>query len=116
MVSRTRWLMGWGLLTGTYLALAALRLIRGGDDGSIAVYLVAAVVTFGFAAAMLPIVCPRGDDDQGESDGGSPRAPDPPPPPWWPDFERAFWGHVGDRPGPDSGQRRPLRSPEREPV
>jgi hypothetical protein len=114
MVSRTRWLLGWGLLTGTYLGLAALRLVRGGDDGSIAVYLVAAVVTFGFAAAMLPIVCPRGDDDPGESGGGGSPDRDPPPPPWWPDFERAFWGHVEDHRDPQPG--RPPRPLEREPA
>lgn len=95
MMSRARWLLGWGLLSGTYLTLGVMAVIRDADWGAGLVYGVAATITFGFAAAMLPIVAPRppDDDDDGPGGGGDPDGGEPPPP-WWPEFERQFWWHV----------------------
>ncbi len=107
MMSRARWLAGWGLMAATYLVLAAVRLLVHADWGGALVSTAAALVTFGFAAAVIPFVLPRGrdDDDSGGDDGG--QGGDRPPP-WWPDFEREFWGHVGGLghgPLPPAGDR-----------
>jgi hypothetical protein len=64
-----------------------------GDWSGALVYTGAAAVTFGFAAAVIPWVLPRGrGDDPPPPDEGA----DEPQPPWWPDFERQFWGHLDD--------------------
>ena len=83
-------------MAGTYLTLGAMH-VAGGDPRDALVHVVAAVVTFGFAAAVLPIMAPRrrgegGPDDRGAEGDGD----EPPPPPWWPEFEREFWGRVND--------------------
>ena len=106
MISRRRWLAGWGLLSLTYVSLAVVRVLSDGDVGAAVVYLVAAAVTFGFAAAVIPFVVPRrsddGDDDS--SDGGpGPGGDEPEPPPWWPDFERDFRRHADGRSGAPGG-------------
>ena len=109
MISRRRWLAGWGLLSLTYLTLATVRVLSDGDVDAALVYLVAAAVTFGFAAAVIPFVVPRhpnGDDDP--SDSGGPDGGGPEPPPWWPDFERDFRRHAhGKGGGPRSRERTP---------
>ena len=71
MISRRRWLAGWGLLSLTYLSLAVVRVLSGGDAGAAVVYVVAAAVTFAFAAAVIPFVVPRRPDG-GDDDGSSP--------------------------------------------
>lgn len=93
MMSRRRWLVGWGLLASTYLCLAVIRVAAHADWDGALVYVGAAAVTFGFAAAVIPWVLPR----RREGGGGGPspgEGGDEPPPPWWPDFEREFWGHL----------------------
>lgn len=100
MITRRRWLAGWGLLAATYLSLALVGVVGGEGLDAALVHLVTAAVTFGFAAAVLPIVVPRrgGDGRGGDGDQDG----DEPPPPWWPDFERQFWWHVrGTRPNPE---------------
>jgi hypothetical protein len=99
MISRRRWLAGWGLLSTTYLTLAVVRGVASGDLGGAVVYLVAATITFGFAAAVLPFVVPKrsGGDDDDSSDGGPGGGGEPEPPPWWPDFERGFRRHARER-------------------
>jgi hypothetical protein len=92
-MSRRRWLAGWGLLAGTYLVLGAIP-VAGGDPSSALVYLAAAAVTFGFAAAVMPLIVPRGEFGPGRPDGGDPSDGEPPSPPWWPEFEREFWSRV----------------------
>jgi len=114
MISRRRWLAGWGLLSLTYLSLAVVRVLSGGDVGAAVVYLVAAAVTFGFAAAVIPFVVPRrsddGDDDS--SDGGpGPGGDEPEPPPWWPDFERDFRRHTDGQGGTPGGAPPRERAP-----
>jgi hypothetical protein len=94
MMSRRRWLAGWGLLAGTYLVLGTIP-VAGGDPRSAPVYLVATAVTFGFAAAVLPLMVPRGrEGGTGPTDGSAPSGGEPPSPPWWPEFEREFWSRV----------------------
>jgi hypothetical protein len=111
MMSRRRWLGGWGLLSGTYLALALVRGVLGGDLQGAGVYLVAATVTFAFAVAVLPFVVPRRDDggDDDSSGGGWGRGGGEPEPPWWPEFERAFRRHARERskPGGPARERTP---------
>jgi hypothetical protein len=108
VITRRRWLAGWGLLAGTYLSLAAKELLAGADIGSAVVYLVGAAITFGFAAAVMPVVVPRLPPE-----GGDPppdHAGEDPEPPWWPGFERGFWRHVADKDRPRSDRPRE-RSP-----
>lgn len=109
MISRHRWLAGWGLLALTYLSLAVVRVLSGGDLGAAVVYVVAAAVTFGFAAAVIPFIVPRRPDDGDDSSGGDGRGPDGggPEPPWWPDFERDFRRHATERRGGPGGSPRP---------
>jgi hypothetical protein len=111
MISRRRWLAGWGLLATTYLTLAVVRGATGGDLGGAVVYLVAAAITFGFAAAVIPFVVPKrsGEDDDDTSDGGSGPGDGPEPPPWWPEFERGFRRHARERERerPGDGRQRP---------
>lgn len=95
MMTRARWLVGWGLMAGTYLSLAVVRVLAHADWGGALVYGGAALVTFGFAAAVIPFVLPRpGPTGPGDDGGGGDG--DEPPPPWWPEFEREFWSRVDD--------------------
>lgn len=91
---------GYGL-AGLYAALGLLELILGGDGRSALSFLVGAAVTAAIVTVLLPLLAPRGGDDDDDDDGhgGGGDGDGPPPPPWWPDFEREFWGHVGDRDG-----------------
>lgn len=91
---------GYGL-AGLYAALGLLELILGGAARSALSFLVGAAVTAGIVTVLLPLLAPRGGDDDDDDDGhgGGGDGDGPPPPPWWPDFEREFWGHVGDRDG-----------------
>ena len=98
MITRARWLLGWGLMAGTYLSLAVVRVVAHADWDGALVYSGAALVTFGFAAAVIPWVLPRGGGGEEDGDGG-----DGPSPPWWPEFEREFWSPVG------RGHRSPAR-------
>jgi hypothetical protein len=93
MITRARWLLGWGLMAGTYLSLAVVRVVAHGDWDGALVYSGAALVTFGFATAVIPFVLPRGGGGEGGEEGD--RGGDGPSPPWWPEFEREFWSHVG---------------------
>ncbi len=114
MITRRRWVAGWALLAGTYLLLGLVGVVRGEGLQSAVVHLVTATVTFGFAAAVLPVVVPRGrdhDDDDWRDDPGR----GDPPPPWWPEFERQFWGYV-QRPIKGQGKTRELSSRERTPT
>jgi len=45
MISRRRWLAGWGLLSLTYLSLAVVRVLSGGDAGAAAKAKVTAAAT-----------------------------------------------------------------------
>lgn len=101
MITRRRWLAGWGLLTGTYLTLALVGLLGGEGLDAAVVHFVTAAVTFTFAAAVLPVVIPRRPGEDAGGGNGPPGGGEPPP--WWPDFERQFWRHV----------RGPGREPER---
>ena len=105
-MSRARWLVGWGILASTYLCLAVVRVAAHADWDGALVYVGAAAVTFGFAAAVIPWVLPR---KRGAGEGPPPGGGgDEPPPPWWPDFEREFWGHLGRR-TPDHPEHEPAR-------
>ena len=79
-------------MAGTYLSLAVVRVAAHADWGGALVYGGAALVTFGFAAAVIPFVLPRGLGGEGGHEGGP---GDEPSSPWWPEFEREFWSHVG---------------------
>lgn len=103
MISRRRWLAGWGLLSVTYLVLAGVRGLGTGDAHGALVSVSAAVVTFAFAAAVLPIMVPRRKGGGPRGDGG-PKPEEPPPPPWWPEFERDFRRHAKESRAPE---RRP---------
>ncbi len=102
MISRRRWLAGWGLLSVTYLVLAGVRGLGTGDTHGALVSVVAAVITFAFAAAVLPIMVPRRKG--GGPGSGGPAPEEPPQPPWWPQFEREFREHVRE---PDPPERSP---------
>jgi hypothetical protein len=105
MMSRGRWLACAGLVAGTYLVLAGVRGLGAGDFDSALVYAAAAVVTFAFAAAVLPIMVPRrkrrGDGPRGGGGGDDPGPDEPPQPPWWPEFEREFREHVRETDTPE---------------
>jgi hypothetical protein len=112
VISRARWLVGWGLIASTYLSLAVVRVAGSGDWSGALVYLAAAAITFGFAAAVMPVVVPRAHgDDSSQGEGGT--GGEPPPPPWWPSFERQFWWHVHGFRGPGG---RPEEPRERTPA
>jgi hypothetical protein len=110
MITRRRWLAGWALLSLTYLSLAVVRVLSGGDLGAAVVYVVAGAVTFGFAAAVLPFVVPPrsdGDDDDSSDGGDGPGGDEPDPPPWWPEFERDFRRHADGHGGAPGRSPRP---------
>ncbi len=104
-----------GLLSATYLVLAAVRGLGTGDSHGALVSVAAAAITFGFAAAVLPIMVPRRRPDRPDSDGPRNPSPDEPPqPPWWPEFERQFRRHVLDS-GRNAGERE-ARTARRDPT
>lgn len=114
MMSRRRWLGGWGLMAGTYLVLGTIHL-AGSDSRSAMVYLVAAAITFGFAAAILPLMAPRREaGEDGPAGGTEPPDGEPPPPPWWPEFEREFWSRVPAGNGRSAEDREAPAGPGRE--
>ncbi len=118
VMSRRRWLACWGLLAGAYLALGLIRGLSTADPGSVRVHLVAAVVTFGFAAAVLPVILPRhgrNDDDATGGDGPGDGGGDPPPS-WWPEFERQFRWHVRTSEGPAAEREEGRESSEDVPA
>jgi hypothetical protein len=91
---------GFGL-AGVYAAVGLVELLVVGDSRGALNFALAAAVTGGLVAALLPLLAPRGDsgpDDGGSGPGGGGPGGggDRPPPPWWPDFEREFWTYVED--------------------
>jgi hypothetical protein len=95
-------------LAATYLSLALVGVVGGEGLDAAVVHLVTAAVTFGFAAAVLPVVVPQRSEGEGDGRGGGGNQDGgDPPPPWWGDFERQFWWHVrGPRPEPERPRER----------
>jgi hypothetical protein len=104
---------GFGL-AGVYAAVGLVELLALGDWRAAVNFALAAAVTGGLVAALLPLLAPRGGRGPGPEDGrdgpgrgGSGGGGDGPPPPWWPDFEREFWSYLEDssEPSDDAGAR-----------
>lgn len=100
---------GFGL-AGVYAAVGLFELFVVGDAAAALNFGVAAAVTAGLVAALLPLLAPRGGgpepDDGGDGPSGGGGGGDRPPPPWWPSFERDFWSYVEDSPPREPGSLR----------